>query len=111
MSKLPSKILDSEAEKIEKTIADNEQRFLLNFLFEVTCVGRQFRENPDELAQLNEINHRVLNRLLDLSTEEQWSYFEYVPDLVMAHVSRAPRLERPIKAALMRAYGRISRPM
>ena len=62
----------------------------------MTLVGRQFRGHPDELAQVNEIDHRVLNRLLDLPSDEQWSYFEYVPDLVIVHASRAPRLEEPV---------------
>ena len=108
MTELTSKILYPEAEEIEQEIADSEHQFLIYFLFEMTLVGRQFQGHSDELTQVNEINHRVLNRLLDLPADEQWPYFEYVPDLVMVHVSRAPRLEGPVRTALKRAYGRIS---
>jgi hypothetical protein len=110
MSERPKSLLYPDAEEIEQRIADNERQFLIYFLFEMTLVGRRFPREGDELTQVNAINHRVLNRILDLGSERQWSYFEYVPDMVMVDAARAPRLEKPVRTALWRAYQRLLDP-
>ena len=98
----------SECKKVEGLNSEQERLFWIEFLFEMTIVGRLFWGHPDELKQVNEIDHRVLNRIRDLADEDQWSSSDYVPNHLVRHVSLAPKLEESVRNALDRALKRMS---
>lgn len=70
--------MNQSFEAIYKNIKDKEQEFLLEFMFQLTILGQLIHleldgENRSNASkQLNELNHRILNRLRDLGKEDPW---------------------------------------
>ena len=98
---------------IYHSVTDNEFEFLIEFLFQLTILGREAHSalSGDELRnatiQLNEINHRVLNRIKDLKSFSPWSDKQYLLDMVASHVEQAPILDQGVGYAAELAYERI----
>lgn len=107
--------LNQLEERLRQIPADREIDFLLEFMFELTIVlrgapifprwrlGRRARMS---VSMLNEIHHRILNRIRDLRNGENWSSPNYVPEMVVYHVRQAPNLIGYIGAALERALAK-----
>jgi hypothetical protein len=61
--------MSNKFEDIYKNLEKDEVEFLLEFLFQLTIVGREIHSElecevkSNLTKQLNEINHRVLNRI------------------------------------------------
>lgn len=97
-------LFQSELNRISKLNSSDEVRFYLEFLFHMTIVGRLSWGNADSLKQVNEINHRVLNRIRDLRSEKQWSTSEYAVNSIENHVSQAPELEGAVRRAFADSF-------
>ncbi|MEM7165874.1 MAG: hypothetical protein AAF581_10440 [Planctomycetota bacterium] len=76
------------------------QRFLLQL---TVFGGRCYSSDAPTMAQINEINHRVLNRVLDIQNAEKWTSTEGTFDMIRHHVGLAPALESAVEHALRRA--------
>ncbi len=64
-------------------------------------------ERTDRLKWLNEIMHRVLNRLIDLSDEgESWTDQE-VWDLIKQHVAQNKAISDEVSWAIKRSYEQV----
>ena len=92
----------------------NESNFLIEFMFQLTIFGREIHMDLEgdrqSLAtkQLNEINHRVLNRLRDISSENSWSDRSYVVDTISNHVSNAPFIKSRVDYCASEALSKLS---
>ena len=100
-------MFQSERERIAELGSSDEVSFYLAFLFHMTIVGRMFWGHADHLKQVNEINHRVLNRIRDLRSSKQWSTADYAIDSIENHVSQAPELEESVRRAFVDAFDRL----
>ena len=86
---------------------ENEKEFLIEFLFELTIAYRALRGgSPNELRQINEINHRVLNRLRDLESGEKWSTRKDTLDVIYTHLKNAPGIAPEVSVASKKAFER-----
>ena len=101
-------MFQSERERIAELGPSDEISLYLEFLFHMTIVGRMFWGHADHLKQVNEINHRVLNRIRDLRSAKQWSTSNYAIDSIENHVSHAPELEDSVRRAFSDAFKKIS---
>ena len=93
---------------------EKERRYLLELLFELTIVFRDQQittagENRMEaLKQINEINHRVLNRIRDIEAGEKWTSRESTGQRILSHLDKAPNLKPMFKWASERALESIT---
>jgi len=86
----------------------NEKEFLMEFLFELTIAYRSLRGSaPDELWQINEINHRLLNRVRDLENGEKWSSKEDTLDMIYIHLRNAPAIAGEVSLASKKAFEKV----
>lgn len=91
-------------------VEDKEFEYLLEFLFQLTIYGREVHSYASSekqfvaLSQLNEINHRVLNRVRDLGSAEPWSDREYLVHMVPHHVKLGKGIEGGVGNAARRAF-------
>lgn len=99
-------------ERLRQIPSEGEIDVLLEFMFQFTIVLRGAKIAPPwrwrskstiEVAMINEIHHRLLNRVRDLRNGEKWSSADYVPDMVIHHVKQAPMIAKYVGAALERA--------
>ena len=78
----------------------DEKEFLIEFLFQLTISYRSLRGSSlDDLRQINEINHRVLNRIIDLDCGETWSTKEDTLDMIYTHLKNAPAIAGEVSLA------------
>lgn len=95
--------------KCYEKVEDKELEYLLEFLFQLTIYGREIHSYDScenqfvALSQLNEINHRVLNRVRDLSSIQPWSDREYLIQMVPHHVKLGKGIESGVSNAANRA--------
>ena len=89
---------------------ENEKKYLIELLFQLTIVFRDQNESlsGDErrisLVQINEINHRILNRIRDLGVGETWTTRKATGERILKHLERAPKLSPMFKWASEKAY-------
>ena len=98
----------------EKYLAIEDSRetdFLIAFLFNLTVAYRslssEYRSENDaitNLKQINEINHRVLNRLSAISGTDKFHTREALPQSVAHHVNLAPQISTDVAFAAERAF-------
>ncbi len=99
--------------EIYSEVSENEFEFLIEFLYQLTIFTRQVhsawqgRELIDTVIQINEINHRVLNRIRDLKSFNAWSEMDYLLEMVPHHIAMAPDIEPGIGYAAEEAYERV----
>ena len=92
----------------------DEMKLLLEFMFQLTIFGREIHmdlvgeKQSSATKQLNEINHRVLNRLRDISSESSWSDRSYVIDTVSTHISNAPFIKSRVDYCASKALSKLS---
>lgn len=102
-------IADRYFDKVE-----NEEVYLIEFLFQLTIVYRDLNESleGDErkvtLAQINEINHRILNRVRDIRAGEKWTTRSATSERIRAHCEEAPKLKGLVKYASEQAFNIVS---
>ena len=91
-----------------------EETFLIEFLFNLTVAYRTVFSTEDEnsgdiqfgLKQINELNHRLLNRLRDLRTGEKWCTQQYVVEMVEHHVKISPIISGWVGRAASDAFNK-----
>lgn len=89
---------------------EDERKYLIELLFQLTIVFRDQNEtlSGDErqtsLVQINEINHRILNRIRDLDQGEKWTTRKATGDRILKHLENAPKLAPMFKWASEKAY-------
>lgn len=101
-------------QRLRQIPVEKEEEVLEEFLFELTIAFRAVRSieglQGDDLIKalrmINEINHRVLNRIRALRTDRQSSFPDYVAEMVTHHVHQAPVIAGWVGAALDRALKR-----
>ena len=88
-----------------------ESEFLIEFLFNLTIAYRSLSESfatdheaLDNLKQINEINHRVLNRLKAITSSDKFHTREAMPQRVAHHVGMAPEIASNVAFAASRAF-------
>ena len=81
------------------------------FLFNLTVAYRSLsddfatdKEALDNLKQINEINHRVLNRLKAITGNDTFHTREAMPQRVAHHVSLDPKIASNVAFAASRAF-------
>ena len=86
----------------------NEKEFLIEFLFQLTISYRSLRESDAyDLSQVNEINHRILNRVRDLENKEKWTSKESTLDSIHTHLRNAPSIVADVSFASERAFEKV----
>lgn len=103
-------MFENERKRIAELGSSDEVSLYLEFLFHMTIVGRMFWGHAEHLKQVNEINHRVLNRIHDLRSTKQWSTADYAIDSIENHVSQAPELEDSVRRAFADSFKRLESP-
>lgn len=94
-------------------VQEGEKAFLLEFMFQLTIINRQFHCElaGDQLQlatkQLNEINHRVLNRVRDIGKSEPWCEKEYLLEMVPHHIGLTPIIEKGVNYAAAKAHAKL----
>ena len=94
------------------SLETKEEIFLIEFLFELTIAYRALNaesaENniPYGLKQINELNHRLLNRLRDLQNGETWSTKEDTLEMIEHHIRLAPFISGWVSVAVKKALTR-----
>lgn len=99
-------VFTKEQELIADLGGDAEISVWLDFMFQLTIAGRSFANDARELGQINEVNHRILNRIRDLRDGEKWSTAEYTIGMIEEHVSTAPAIHGHISRAFRVALKR-----
>lgn len=107
MTSLPLK------DRLRKIPPDKEIEILEDFLFELTIAIRsvfpieqmESETSIQGLRMINEINHRVLNRIRDLRAGRN-ALPDYVAEMVTHHVRQAPAIAGWVGTALERALAR-----
>ena len=85
--------MNSQFEDVYGKIQEDEKEFLLEFMFQLTVINRGFHfelsggELSSASKQMNEINHRILNRVRDIGKPEPWCEKEYLFEMVPHHES------------------------
>jgi hypothetical protein len=100
-------------DRLRQIPADKEIEILEDFLFELTIAFRSIfpiEELESEtliqgLRMINEINHRVLNRIRDLRAGRD-TFPDYISEMVTHHVCQAPAIAGWVGTALERALAR-----
>ena len=93
---------------------EEEQAFLIEFLFCLTiCYRTVFSIEEEEpadiqfgLKQINELNHRILNRLKDLRTGEDWSTQKDTVEMIEHHVKLSPIISGWVGRAASDAFSK-----
>jgi hypothetical protein len=104
--------MNRKFEEYYEEIEINELNFLIEFMFQLTIIGRQVHHELSgeslELAakQLNEINHRILNRVRDIGNEESWCKKEYLLKMIPHHIKLAPQIGNGVAFAASKAYSK-----
>jgi hypothetical protein len=97
-------MFQNERNHLANIASSDEVSVYLEFLFQMTIVGRMFWGHADHLKQVNEISHRVLNRIRDLRSTKQWSTSNYAIDSIENHLSQAPELEDSVRRAFADSF-------
>lgn len=101
-------------EAIYINVKDKEHEFLLEFMFQLTILGRLIHLELDgenrlnASKQLNELNHRILNRLRDLGKEDPWCNKEYLLKMVPHHIGLAPQIKSGVINAASKALAKLN---
>lgn len=93
-----------------------EEAFLIEFLFNLTVAYRTVFSSVGEdseaiqfgLKQINELNHRLLNRLRDLRAGEKWSTQQSTVEIVEHHVKLSPIISGCVGRAASDAFHKIN---
>jgi hypothetical protein len=93
-----------------------EEIFLIEFLFNLTVAYRTVFSSEGEdsaeiqfgLKQINELNHRLLNRLRDLRAGEKWSTQQSTVEIVEHHVKLSPIISGWVGRAASDAFNKIN---
>jgi hypothetical protein len=93
-----------------------EEVFLIEFLFNLTVAYRTVFSSEGEdseaiqfgLKQINELNHRLLNRLRDLRVGEKWSTQQSTVDIVEYHAKLSPIISGWVGRAASDAFNNIN---
>jgi len=97
---------------IYTSIKVSEKEFLLEFMFQLTIIGRQLhselKAEPLSSAskQISEINHRVLNRIKGMDGSDSFFNKEYLMKMVPHHVGLAPEIDDGVVYAAKKAYAK-----
>jgi len=100
-------------ETIYEQVGSNELEFLHEFMFQLTILGRLIHldfDGDDRLSaakQLNELNHRILNRVRDLGKEDPWCKREYLLKMVSHHTKLAPQIESGVVNSASKALSKL----
>ncbi|MEC4725165.1 hypothetical protein HWQ46_06310 [Shewanella sp. D64] len=104
----------SKFEEQYLALSNQEEKFLIELLFELTisyrAISIEYKENDITYAlkQVNELNHRILNRLRDLKNEEPWSTKEETVEMINHHIKLAPYISGWVGTAASKAFSRVS---
>ena len=91
-----------------------EEEYILEFLFQLTISYRALYEEEQTqeivygLKQINELNHRLLNRVRDLRKGEQWSTKEDTIEMIKHHINLAPIIKTSVGHAAFSAFEKVS---
>lgn len=93
-----------------------EETFLIELLFNLTVAYRTVFSSEGEdsaeiqfgLKQINELNHRLLNRLRDLRAGEKWCTQQYVVEMLEHHVKLSPIISGWVGRAVSDAFNKIN---
>jgi hypothetical protein len=93
-----------------------EEIFLIEFLFNLTVAYRTVFSSEGEdsesmqfgLKQINELNHRLLNRLRDLRAGEKWSTQQDTLEMVEHHIKLSPIISGWVGRAASDAFNKIN---
>jgi hypothetical protein len=93
-----------------------EEAFLIAFLFNLTVAYRAIFSIEDEdskniqfgLEQINEINHRLLNRLQDLRVGEKWTTQQNTLERIAHHAKLSPIITGWVGRAASDAFNKIN---
>jgi len=91
-------------------IAGNEESYLIEWLFQLTIAYRDLSDSLEgeernvALSQINEINHRILNRVRDLKNGEKWTTRESTAERMLHHCNIAPKIKSLVKYASEQAF-------
>ena len=100
--------------EIYNEVVERELEFLHEFMFQLTILGRLVHIDLEDesklqaLKQINELNHRILNRVRDLGNEESWCKKEYLIRMVSHHISLAPKIESGVISAATKALAKVN---
>ena len=92
----------------------SERLYLVELLFQliiVFCDQNESLKSEDRLislVQINEINHRILNRIRDFEVGEKWTTRESTGKKILRHLERSPGLSSMFKWASDTAYKKVS---
>jgi len=93
-----------------------EEEFLIHLLFELTIAYRSVSSDEKEdcnhiqdgLKQINEINHRVLNRIRDIRQNGDWFTKESTWEMIEHHINLSPLISGWVKRAIKNAFNKIN---
>ncbi len=94
-------------------LGEKEESFIIEFLNQLTVAYRVVNEEASDEDKLfgfqciNEMNHRLLNRYLDLKSGESWTTKELTIDLVEHNIKLAPCISGSVGYAANHAFGRV----
>lgn len=95
-------------------LGQSEEEYILELLFQLTISyralfeGEQCKDIAYGLKQINELNHRLLNRVRDLRNGEQWSTKEDTIEMIKHHVMLAPIIKTWVAYAASKAFEKVS---
>jgi hypothetical protein len=101
--------MSNEFVEIYENIDKPEKEFLLEFLFQLTLANRRLQNelSGESLLvaskQMNEINHRVLNRIKGIDGKDSFFGKEYLVEMVPHHIGLAPNINNRVISAAKRA--------
>ncbi len=105
--------MDKESAKFNfiNVRSNDELKLLEEFVFELTIVGRAVchseiisrDEQLNGLKQINEINLRVLNIILQIQKGETWPNKEGTWDMICNRVKREPHIASWVESAMIRS--------
>jgi len=94
-------------------LGDKEETFIIEFLNQLTVAYRVVNEEASDedklfgLQCINEMNHRLLNRYLDLQSGESWTTKELTIEQVEHNIKLAPCISGAVGYAANHAFGRV----
>ena len=106
--------MSQKFQEIYDSIAENELDFLLEFMFQLTILGRQIaidfegENRVQAFKQLNELNHRTLNRARVIGVSDPWCTKKYLSEYVVHHVGLAPYIEAGVNYAAVQALSKLN---
>lgn len=105
--------MSEKFEEVYAEISSSEKEFLLEFMFQLTIVGRQLHSELEgeplssASKQMNEINHRVLNRIKGIEDEGSFFSKEYLLEMVAHHVNLSPVISNGVDYAANKARAKV----